>query len=388
MHVCFIVEGYPVPQDPFMPFIRNTVAEMARQGVRCTVIAPQSVTRALMHKVPVRPRHWQDVVEPGGAVVDVWQPWYITLSNRGGRFNLDQMIQAARKVYTSKVSKQSVDLLYAHFWHMGVVASLLDDAKPLFVACGESRIAVQERYTPEEIRKMLEQLSGTIYVSTKSYEESVDLGLQQPGNPYVILPNGYDPQRFPPMDRQAARQKLGWPQDACVAVFVGAFDARKGAARVSQALTEVNRTRPVYSCFIGDGAERPDCPHLLHAGRVDHAQVATYLNAADFFVLPTTHEGCCNAIIEALACGLPVISSTGSFNDDVLTPENSIRIDPMDVQALAKAIDTLAADPERRRALAAGARESAAGLTIEQRVRRLIAFLEQTRNNSKQRPAG
>lgn len=379
MHVCFVVEGYPVPRDPFMPFIRNTVAEMARQGVQCTVIAPQSVTRAVMHKVPLRPRHWQDVVEPGGAVVDVWQPWYITLSSRGGRFNLDQMIRAARKVYTSKVSKQSVDLLYAHFWHMGVVASLLDGSKPLFVACGESKIAVQDRYTLQEIRKMLNQLSGTIYVSTKSYEESLKLGLQQEGKPYVILPNGYDPQCFPSMDRQVARQKLGWPPEACIVAFVGAFDARKGVARVSQALTEVNRTRPVYSCFIGDGPERPDCPHLLYVGKVDHARVGTYLRAADFFVLPTTHEGCCNAIIEALACGLPVISSTGSFNDDVLTPENSIRIDPVDVQALTRGIDALAADPERRRVLADGARKTAAGLTIEQRVRRLIAFLEQVR---------
>lgn len=378
MHVCFIVEGYPTPRDPFMPFIRNTVAEMARQGVRCTVIAPQSLTRALMHRVPVRPRRWQDEVEPGGAVVEVCQPWYITLSNRGGRFNTGQRVRAVRKAYARQARKQPVDLLYAHFWHMGVDASKADASKPLFVACGESRISATQHYSPAEIGQMLDQLSGTIYVSTKSYEESVALGLQRPENPWVILPNGYDPRRFPREDRQAARQKLGWPQEACIAVFVGAFNARKGAARVARALTEVNKTRPVYSCFIGSGAEQPACPNLLYAGRVDHARVATYLNAADFFVLPTTNEGCCNAIIEALACGLPVISSTGSFNDDVLTPENSIRIDPMDVQALTQAIDTLAADPERRRALAAGARKTAETLTMEQRVRKLIAFLQRT----------
>ena len=72
MHICFIVEGYPVPQDPFMPFVRNTVAELARQGVQCTVIAPQSLTRALVHRVPVRPAHWQDTVAPG-VVVEVYR---------------------------------------------------------------------------------------------------------------------------------------------------------------------------------------------------------------------------------------------------------------------------------------------------------------------------
>lgn len=377
MHVCFIVEGYPVPQDPFMPFIRNTVVEMARQGVQCTVIAPQSVTRAVMHKVPIRPQHWQDEVEPGGAVVDVWQPLYITLSNRGGRFNIDQMIRAAKKVYTSKVCKQSVDLLYAHFWHMGVAASKVDATKPLFVACGESKIAVQDRYAPVEIQRMLDQLSGTIYVSTKSYEEAVKLKLQRPNNPYVILPNGYDPQRFLPLSKEATRQMLGWPQDALVAAFVGAFDARKGVARVAQALIEVNRTRRVYSCFIGTGPEIPVCPNQLYVGKVDNALLATYLNAADFFVLPTTNEGCCNAIIEAMACGLPILSSVGAFNDDILTPANAIRIDPLDIATLSAAIRHLADEPHTRQAMGAASLAQARTLTLERRIRRLKAFLEE-----------
>lgn len=376
MHICFIVEGYPTAQDPFMAFARNNVAEIARQGVTCSVIAPQSLTRALTHKVPVRPRYWQDPVAPG-VVVEVYQPYYVTLSNFTGALNRRLFVQAARAAYR-QVCRQPVDALYAIFWHVGVAAALVDSTKPLFVDGGESVIQATRYYAAPMLQRMQQQLTGAVYVSSKSYEESVKLGLQQPDKPYAILLNGYDPARFRVMDRQAARRELGWPAEATIAVFVGGFVPRKGPLRVARALTEVNRTRPVYSCFIGAGAETPVCPNQLYVGRVDHAKVATYLNAADFFVLPTTDEGCCNAIIEALACGLPVISSNGSFNDDVLTPENSIRIDPMDVQALTQAIDTLAADPERRRALAQGARKTAEALTIEQRARKIIEFLEHT----------
>lgn len=374
MHVCFIVEGYPVPQDPFMAFVRNNVAEIARQGVTCSVIAPQSLTRALARKVPVRPCHWKDTVEPG-VVVDVYQPYYVTLSHFTGKLNRKLFVRAAKVAYR-QVCQQPVDALYAIFWHVGVAAALVDSTKPLFVDGGESVIQATHYYSAPMLQRMQQQLAGAIYVSSKSYEESVQLGLQQPDKPYSILLNGYDPARFRVMDRQAARRELGWPADATIAVFVGGFVPRKGALRVAQALTDVNRTRQVYSCFIGAGAETPVCPNQLYVGRVDHAKVATYLNAADFFVLPTTNEGCCNAIIEALACGLPVISSKGSFNDDVLTPENSIQIDPMDVSALARAIEILATDPERRHVLAQGAKKTAEALTIEQRARKIIEFLE------------
>ena len=376
MHICFIVEGYPVPQDPFMPFVRNTVAELARQGVRCTVIAPQSLTRALVHRVPVRPAHWQDTVAPG-VVVEVYQPYYFTFSNATGAFNRWFFVRAAKAAYR-QVSRRTVDALYALFWHMGVAASLIDSSKPLFISGGESKIAVTEAYSACAVERMLRQLTGVVYVSTKSYEESVSLGLQRPGSPYAVLVNGYDPQRFYKGDRQEARRKLGWPADATIAIFVGGFVHRKGPDRVAKALTEVNKTRPVYSCFVGSGAQKPVCPNQLYVDKVDHAILGTYLNAADFFVLPTTDEGCCNAIIEAMACGLPVISSTGSFNDDILTPENSIRIDPLDVPALTRAIETLAADPERRQALAEGAQKTAAALTIEQRARGIIEFLGET----------
>jgi glycosyltransferase involved in cell wall biosynthesis len=91
----------------------------------------------------------------------------------------------------------------------------------------------------------------------------------------------------------------------------------------------------------GHGEQQPYGKNLLAAGQLLPSEVPFYYYAADFFVLPTLAEGCSNAVVEAIGCGLPVISSNMSFNDDILSDEYSIRIDPMNVDELEKAIRTL-----------------------------------------------
>jgi hypothetical protein len=79
----------------------------------------------------------------------------------------------------------------------------------------------------------------------------------------------------------------------------------------------------------------------LFKGRLPHALVPEYLSCSDVFVLPTLAEGCSNAIVEAMACGLPIISSNLPFNTDILDESNAILIDPMKVEEIAKAIQVL-----------------------------------------------
>lgn len=107
--------------------------------------------------------------------------------------------------------------------------------------------------------------------------------------------------------------------------FVGHFNERKGSLRLSEALKEI---KDIKSIFIGRGPEVPDCPGILYCGSVKHNKVPEYLNASDVFVLPTLTEGCCNAIIEAMARGLPIVSSNLTCNDGILNESNSIRINP------------------------------------------------------------
>ena len=80
---------------------------------------------------------------------------------------------------------------------------------------------------------------------------------------------------------------------------------------------------------------------------------------------------------EAMACGLPIISSDLPFNDDILDKTNSLRINPTDIEAIKQAISRLKNDASLRHRLAEGAALKAQTLRIDQRVKRIIDIIQQ-----------
>ena len=109
-----------------------------------------------------------------------------------------------------------------------------------------------------------------------------------------------------------------------------------------------------------------------------HEEIPVFLSACDIFVLPTLSEGCCNAVIEAMACGLPVVSSDLPFNDDILDDTNAIRIDPNDVSAIREAVRSLRDSGSLRRRLTEGALKTTAKLTLAARAAGIRSFIEKT----------
>lgn len=370
MHICFFVEGYPYKGDPFMTFVQELIREVAKQNVKCTVICPQSLTRALGHKLPVRPMKWIDQVDKG-TYIDVMQPYYFTLPSFS-KITCEKIATFTAKRAYHKITEKP-DVLYGHFWGMGMRAYMTDNTLPTFVACGES--VIQDYFRPTDKQNLVSHLKGVIYVSKDCYREALEKDFQK-NQRYIIAPNGFNPNEFHPLNRYKSRAILGWPQEAIVVSFLGAFNDRKGVNRLSSALSKINESEKVYSCFLGNGTMAPDCPNILFQGKVDHENVATYLAASDMFVLPTLHEGCSNAIVEALACGLPVISSNLSFNDELLDETNSIRINPNSVEEIECAIKDLAHDPLKRDSLSKGAINKAENLMINVRAKKIIDFIE------------
>ena len=149
--------------------------------------------------------------------------------------------------------------------------------------------------------------------------------------------------------------------------------------RVAEAIRLLNND-DIKSIFIGTPAdneyEQPECDGILFKGGLPHEQINSYLNCSDVFVLPSLAEGCPNSVIEAMACGLPIISSDLPFNYDILNDENAILVDPMDVNAIALAIKQLKEDKTQRERLAKNSSDKAKELTIKERVVKILLFIQ------------
>ena len=370
-NICIISQGYPTEKQPWFPFVDQLLCAMSEQGVHCTVISPQSISKNVVRNGEIRPVFWQR--EHKGHKIDIYQPKYLSFSNlKIGKYYLTHLTFEKQVIKCFAKLGQKFDAVYGHFWICGLIAAKIGQAYgiPAFMACGESKINY------DALKRNLrykDQLKGIVCVSSKSRDESLALGLCS-ADKTIVCPNAIDTEKFYAMDRVVCREELGANQEDFVVAFVGAFSARKGSRRLSQALSRIDG---VKSIFIGKGDEIPECDGQIYAGPLPHDQICKYLCAADVFVLPTRNEGCCNAIVEAMACGLPIISSDLQFNDDILNEACSIRIDPDDIDALEKAIRTLVEDPERRCSMRQASLEMAKSLTLPERARKILAFIEE-----------
>lgn len=156
---------------------------------------------------------------------------------------------------------------------------------------------------------------------------------------------------------------------------VGSLVPRKGHDVLLQALAAC-RERPWALSVVGDDSRDPACARALRrlardlgiasrvefTGAVDRACLEALYSRADLFVLASRHEGFGMAGTEAVARGLPVVSTTAGAIPESLPPAAACLVAPDDIGALRDALASLMAEPARLRALALGARQAASGL--------------------------
>lgn len=304
----------------------------------------------------------QDVSQPGINVT--WAP---TLGQPFGGVLPQRVRRRMRRynhgrVVAAMTGAERGAFIYAKFISAGAMARKVSKitGEPYFVDLGESKtLLTGPKHILAERRAVMADASGVVCVSPRLRDEAIELG----ADPAKVefLPNAPDSALFHPRDRAACRAELGLDPDAFLTLYVGRFSDRKGVLRVDAALKQMQA--PAQVAYLGSGELTPDFDGITFKGSVGHDQLPIWMNAADVLVLPTLAEGCCNVIAEALACGLPVVSSD---IDDIrwqVPAEGVVLIDPRDPAAIAAALDALAADPDKlagmRASLTARAAETA-----------------------------
>lgn len=383
MNLVIVSDDFPEKNHQSYVFVEQLVIALSDLGVIVSVIAPQSLTKRVFRGTVKLPKYKEYLTRKGNKY-EVYRPSYLSAGTVGAlqRFYFWSLRKSVEGVL-KKIGKENIDAVYGHFWHNAntLVNYSRKYNKSLFVACGESGKAILQLIDilkPEELKKLVNTVSGVISVSTENKNRMLQHALADEAK-IEVIPNAVDKTVFFPRDRKILRKKFGINDSDFVICFVGGFINRKGSNRLSEAITQLNDSS-IKSFFMGKAWSyddcTPDCPGILLKDSIQHDALPDYLSASDVFVLPTLNEGCCNAIVEALSCGLPVISSNLPFNDDILDETCSVRIDPSNVDEIKDAIMLLKNDGELRERLAKGALEKSVSLSIETRARRVLDFIQ------------
>lgn len=382
-NICIITGGFPTPKEPGKyAFVEQLACAWADMGIDVSVIYPIPTFVELFDKNRFYQSRWKKKTIQNNEI-SVFCPRFFSASNMKiagvdtRRISYKSFQRAIRR--TIKHANLEPDVLYGHFLPYGCQAGSAGKALgiPAFCAFGESSLWSIEGEDKGFIQSQLELLTGIISVSTENKRILIDNQLFREKD-IEVFPNGADHDLFHRGNKEKLREKYGLPPKVVIGAFTGSFNESKGVLRAQRAAIDAGNTKMI---FIGGGSEKPIGDNIVFCGKLQHELIPEYLSMADFFILPTQAEGCCNAIVEAMSCGLPIISSTGAYNDDILSDEYAIRTEPNDVTALTVAIKTLKDNPELRESMAVSAEKVSSRFDVYNRAGAIIEFMKRKIEN-------
>ncbi|MBI5934662.1 MAG: glycosyltransferase family 4 protein [Chloroflexi bacterium] len=199
-----------------------------------------------------------------------------------------------------------------------------------------------------------------------------------------LIPNGIDTERFKPMERNEPLAEMLFTTKATkghegkrkeersfVIGFVGELREKKGMRALLSGYAQMTKTRPASLLIVGEVREGEDKKafeefrtsnpeyRIIVTGAVPHKDMPAYYGLMDIFVHPSLRDGMPNAVLEAMACGVPVVATpVGGVLDVLKDGNNGVAVNVNDAEMLAEKILELLDDSEKRSRLEKNARET------------------------------
>ncbi len=198
-----------------------------------------------------------------------------------------------------KLRQEKYDLIHAQFGQSGLLA--LPKRLPMVVTFrGSDLLGTVSDRTGRHLRasvihqylsRLVARQADTVIVVSEHMKAQLPSSIKA-----HVIPSGIDFNFFRPIDKKAARQRLGLPLDEKLVLFVGRpSQARKRCYLAKQAIELLNKSTQAK---------------LVVAWRVPHTDIPLYMSACDALVFTSMQEGSPNVVKEALACNLPIVSVT------------------------------------------------------------------------------
>ncbi|MGE0486813.1 MAG: glycosyltransferase [Gammaproteobacteria bacterium] len=360
MHVLVFSTLYPNDEQPHHGiFIERRVLELRRRsGWTFEVVAPVPWFPLRGERFGLYGRYARVPAVDERHGITVHHPRYLVIPRFGWRIAPLFLLLGAWGVMRRLVRARRFDLVDAHFAFPDGVAAVAAGrllGLPVVVTARGSDINDSPRYLlPRlQLRAALGRAAARVAVAQPLARAMAEL-LGTSADSVPVVANGVDLDAFRPCDREAARARFGLSGQVVLAV--GNLRRLKGQHLLIEALADMPGVTLVLA---GGGEERAALEALAtrlgvsarvrFLGVVAAADLPELYSAADVFALASSSEGCPNVILEAMACGVPIVATAVGAIPDMLPPEGlRLLVTERTAAALRTALVTALDDPPRR----------------------------------------
>lgn len=288
--------------------------------------------------------------------IDVRHPRYFLPPRVGMRVAPLAMALGARSTVQRLLDEGfDFDVIDAHYYYPdGVAAALLARhfKRPFTVTARGSDLNLLTRYAVP--RRLMQWTAQRAAASIGVSSALVDIlrGWGVDAGRLHVMRNGVDLDRFSPLPQAEMRQALG-VSGSPVLIAVGNLVELKGQRLMIEALVDLQQTHPeVQLLIVGNGPERASLEDHARAldvwsrvsfvGSVDNQHLARWYSAADLLVQASSREGWANVLLEAMACGTPVVATdVGGCREIIAHPDAGGLIEHRDARSIAQAVRQL-----------------------------------------------
>ena len=279
------------------------------------------------------------------------------------------------------LKKIKPDIIHAQSIGMGIPGFLAKIfLKKTFVVYGRG----SEVYLPSTFMNRISKLvlkNGDVIIALT---EDMKRGMQKfYDRDILVLSNGIDFERFKNLSREGIRKRLKINDDEKIITFVGTLHSIKGVKYLIKAMEFIiKRDKSIKLMLVGDGEDREELESLVEeldlkecikfVGKVQNEDIPQYMVASDVFVLPSLSEGFPVAILEAIASGLPIITTkVRGLPEIVKDGENGFLVEPKNPKEIAEKVLLILEDEELREIIKRRNKEKVKEYTWEGVVERL-----------------